>query len=230
MVDQIKKIARGKHDEASIRLAQWIKQSERPVFLRIGYEFEGEWNGYKPRDFINAWRHIVEVFDDQGVENVAYVWQSAGINLPNIEDWYPGDEYVNWVGYSHFDGPNPGQRMREFAVAHNKPIMIAEATPKVDLKVVAGTTIWEQWYAPLFDRIYENDQIKALAYINTFWDQQPMWFGQGWGDSRLQINEFVQAAWRREMEQTVWLHANQQLLEQLNNWEQLNPLNSDERQ
>ncbi|MEM7572759.1 MAG: glycosyl hydrolase [Bacteroidota bacterium] len=215
LVGQLKKIGRGKHDDAIIRLAEWIKQSQRPVFLRIGYEFEGEWNDYQPKHFIKAWQRIVQIFDQQKVDNVAYVWQSAGINLPNIEDWYPGDEYVNWVGYSHFDGPNPGQRMRAFAEDHDKPIMIAEATPKVDLKEVDGTSCWEQWFAPLFELIYQNDRIKALAYISTYWDQQPMWAGQGWGDSRLHINEPIRQAWTQEMQKPYWLAGGEQLFQLL---------------
>ncbi|MEL6391438.1 MAG: glycosyl hydrolase, partial [Bacteroidota bacterium] len=205
LVGQLRKIARGKHDTAVKQLALWIKESKRPVFLRIGYEFEGEWNNYKPKDFVKAWQHIVHIFDEQEVKNVAYVWQSAGINAPNLSDWYPGDEYVNWVGYSHFDGPNPGQSMRDFAVTHQKPIMIAEAAPRVDLKQVNGETIWADWYRPLLDQVYNSHQIKALAYINAFWDQQPMWIGQGWGDSRVQINEQVRQLWAVEMGKSVWV-------------------------
>ncbi|MEM6394770.1 MAG: glycosyl hydrolase [Bacteroidota bacterium] len=204
LVGELRKIHRGKHDEAIVKLAQWIKASNRPIFLRIGYEFEGEWNDYKPKDYIKAWQHIVHVFDQHEVGNVAYVWQSAGINVSNIGDWYPGDEYVNWVGYSHFDGPDPGREMRAFALRHNKPIMIAEATPKVDLKAVDGEEIWASWYAPLLEQIYGNDQIIALAYINAFWDQQPMWHGKGWGDARIEANEFVKRAWIAETQKEVW--------------------------
>lgn len=213
LVGQLRKIGRGKHNTAIAQLAQWVKGSNRPVFLRIGYEFEGEWNNYKPKDFIKAWRQIVHIFDAQEVENVAYVWQSAGINATNLSDWYPGDEYVNWVGYSHFDGPDPGQSMRDFATAHQKPIMIAEATPRVDLKQVRGEAIWEDWYRPLLDQVYNSDQIAALAYINAYWDQQPMWHGQGWGDSRVQIHEEVRQLWATEMEKNVWLSGEKLLFE-----------------
>jgi len=83
--------------------------------------------------------------------------------------------------------------------------MIAEATPRVDLKQVNGETIWADWYRPLLDQVYNSHQIKALAYINAFWDQQPMWIGQGWGDSRVQINEQVRQLWAVEMEKSVWV-------------------------
>lgn len=94
--------------------------------------------------------------------------------------------------------------MRAFAAQHQKPIMIAEATPKVDLKEVDGEDIWASWYAPLFQQIYDSEQIMALAYINAFWDQQPMWHGKGWGDARLERNDFVKRAWIAEMQKDIW--------------------------
>src|ERR1700693_6422639 len=33
-----------------------------PSFMRIGYEFDGEWNAYEPEAYVAAWRRIVEIF------------------------------------------------------------------------------------------------------------------------------------------------------------------------
>lgn len=211
LVDELFNISMGFHDNEIERLARWIKKTKRPVFLRIGYEFDGSWNHYDPIQFKEAWWHIVELFDKANVNNVAYVWQSAGINTANIEEWYPGDAYVNWVGYSHFDGPNPGQRMRDFALIHQKPIIIAEATPRLNLAEGDGEAHWKHWYQPLFDTIYANDNIKALAYINANWEAQPMWIGKGWGDARVEINDFVLDAWKLEMNKKSWCMADENL-------------------
>jgi len=197
-------------------LANWVKDANRPVFLRIGYEFDGPWNGLDPQDYIVAWQHIVHIFDRDEVRNVAYVWQSAGINTSNIERWYPGDAYVNWVGYSHFDGQNIGQSILRFAEEHDKPIMIAEATPRGrDLENAVGQSVWDQWFDPLFTSIDNNPRIKALAYINADWDSQPMWSGQGWGDTRIQVNSFVQEQWLNEINNDNWLISSEDLFEQL---------------
>ena len=202
---------------SSIRtFANWVKDQNRPVFIRIGYEFEGPWNNHNPTQYKNAWRQIVHIFDEEEVHNAAYVWQSAGLNYSNISNWYPGDEYVNWVGYSHFDGFNMGQSIRDFAEEHDKPIMIAEATPRVDLKIGDGEMHWLNWYLPLFESIYANDRIKALAYINVNWDEQPMWAGQGWGDSRVQVNDFVKETWENEIKKDPWITASSNLLDEIN--------------
>ena len=213
--NQLQLIVNGTRDSNLIRLADWIKSTNRPVFLRIGYEFDGPWNGLDPEAYKQAWIYIVELFDREEVRNVAYVWQAAGINTSNINRWYPGDEYVNWLAYSHFDENNPGRNIREFAEAHSKPIMIAESTPRVDLKTQASSTIWEDWYAPLFETIHANPAIKALAYINVNWDSQSQWQGQGWGDSRVQVNGAVKENWLAETSQDDWLKASETLFEQL---------------
>lgn len=208
-------------------LARWIKDTDRPVFLRIGYEFDGPWNGLNPDEYVDAWKQIVKVFDWEEVRNVAYVWQSAGINTNNIERWYPGDQFVNWVGYSHFDGPDHGRVMRAFAAEHGKPIMIAEAAPRRNLRTGDGPTEWRNWFEPLFNTIENNDQIKALAYINTNWDEQPMWRGQGWGDSRVEVNQYIKEQWLDQVNDERWLKSSDDLLEQLQYqfWQELAPLN-----
>jgi len=215
VVDQLPAIAEGLQDDAIRDLANWCKNQDRPVFIRFGYEFEGSWNNYNPTEFVDAWKHFVHVFDNENVNNVAYVWQSAGLNQSNIENWYPGDEYVNWMGYSHFQNPNPGQSIRAFAQEKNKPVMVAEATPRRDLKEEPAESHWSLWYKEMFDIIYADNNIKALAYINANWDAQPMWSGQGWGDSRIQVNEYVKEQWLIEMGKDPWIMASDSLKTQI---------------
>jgi hypothetical protein len=215
LVDQLGSIISGQSDPQLDQLGGWIKAQDRPVFLRVGYEFDGSWNHYDPVQFKEAWIYIVHYFDSLGVMNVSYVWQAYGGNTPNISRWYPGDRYVNWMGYSHFNEPNPGANILSFADLHDKPVMIAEATPKVDLKVGDGADFWNSWYKPLFEKINANKRIKALAYINVDWDSQSMWQGQGCGDSRVQVNDVVMENWESEIQKDSWILSSDSLFELL---------------
>lgn len=215
LVGQLGNIVGGGFDGPIKNLGNWIKQQERPVFLRIGYEFDYPDNNYDAGQFKAAWKRIVHVFDEIEVSNVAYVWQSDGSNTTNIINWYPGDEYVNWLGYSNFDEPNPGQNMRDFAEEHDKPIMIAEATPRQNLDDGNGEQYWTNWFEPMFNTIYDDDHIKALAYINADWESQSLWDGEGWGDSRVQIDETIEANWRAEIAKDAWMLASETLFEEL---------------
>ncbi|TDE11140.1 endo-1,3-beta-xylanase [Jiangella asiatica] len=96
-------------------LIEWLRDTNRDVYLRIGYEFDGEWNCYQPAEYKAAFRHIAERIDALGAGRVATVWQSAAwpVQVPGPYDptaaghwnlWYPGDDAVDWVGISTFYG------------------------------------------------------------------------------------------------------------------------------
>lgn len=232
MVNHEKKIARGQHDQLIIDLSNWIKSlGDRPVFLRIGYEFDGwEWNHYNRKHYLGAWRRIHKIFKEQRVSNVAFVWQSKGTGSSQriLEKWYPGDDLVDWCAYSYF--LNPDTAMLDFARRHNKPVFIAEATPvkgqgglffDVQLKdEQAAKNIWKLWYEPFIKTINKNaDVIKAVGYINTNWSAQPMWkvnpvFRKV--DSRLQTSSYITNKWKDEFYKSRYLKPTLDLWNKLN--------------
>lgn len=214
-VNNEKNIAKGKHDSLIKELALWIKSTKRPVFLRIGYEFDGwDWNHYHRKYYLKSWQRIHSIFKKLKVENVAYIWQSKGTGSDQevLEKWYPGDDLVDWVGYSYFG--NPDQEMLSFARNHNKPVFIAEATPvrvidnlyfDTDMKKEKlEKLIWEEWFVPFFNTIKNNsDVIKAFSYINSDWSSQPMWINNPVFqkvDSRIQKSKYISEKWKKEME------------------------------
>jgi mannan endo-1,4-beta-mannosidase len=67
----------------------------------------GSWYpwGYRhvaPALFVAAWRHIVNVFREQGADDVTWLWTVNIINtrggVPSPAAWWPGNSYVTWVG------------------------------------------------------------------------------------------------------------------------------------
>lgn len=146
----------GAFDPHIRRLAQFLKQVEGPVWLRIGYEFEGAWNqGYSNAErYVACWRHVVDLLRAEGVDNTQFVWQASTSPIDDIIDggrdeirrWYPGDGYVDWMGISWFLHPDavpadsvayrpPTQRelveeLLAFARERGKPVMIAETAPQ----------------------------------------------------------------------------------------------------
>ena len=244
MVDMEQAIADGTVDKPIEFLANWVKATKRPVFLRIGYEFDGSWNHYKPEPYRLAFQRIVTIFRRLEVKNCAFVWQSAtspvnGYNSKDINAWYPGDEFVDWFGYSWFlSGPKQvelTQRFIDLAKAHGKPVMVCESAPQgYDLvRLTRGAIhkgkdrvaktpeqIWKEWYAPFFAFLETNqDTVKAVAYINCNWDIQPMWgppYNQGyWGDTRVEVNPEIKTRWLKTITEESWLHASPTLFKTL---------------
>ena len=110
--DALAHLIAGQYDDHIAHLARFVKMIDEPVWLRVGYEFDGMWNqGYgDPEQYIKAYRHVVDKLREARVENVEFVWQSAAFPLDIITDggytdirqWYPGDDYVDWLGVSLF--------------------------------------------------------------------------------------------------------------------------------
>jgi len=87
-----------------------LREFGRPVFLRIGLEMNGGWNGYTPWVFPRAYRKLVEGLRENGVDNFATVWCYEPDAANDFADstragwkWYPGDDVVDWFGLDPFD-------------------------------------------------------------------------------------------------------------------------------
>ncbi|WP_299253403.1 glycosyl hydrolase, partial [uncultured Cytophaga sp.] len=249
-------IANGTYDTEINRLATFLAATNKPVFLRIGYEFDGNWNtGYSnTTNYKNAYKHIVDLIRAKGT-NTMMVWQACTSPVDdiientheNISDWYPGDNYVDYMGYSWFlNTPLQFSLTDEviaLARAKGKPVMACESTPQgYDLKNgtyryintmlggAPGTNpvsktpnqIWDEWFKPYFKYIHDNsDVIKVVAYINANWDAQAKWaspYPEGyWGDSRIQANATIQQKWIDEVSTSFWLNGSSSLFNTLLN-------------
>jgi Carbohydrate binding module (family 6)/DUF5010 C-terminal domain len=178
-----------------------LQSFNRPVFLRIGYEADANFNNHDPAKYKAGWKKIVDRIRAKKADRIATVWQVLGVcgtsatlnNLPT-EAWYPGDDLVDWTGFSWFRG-DPTCTVNALRTNHpTKPIMIAESAPTAyDLKdgtynpnqdfiaaapltAVTGAQIWDGWYKKYFDLIEANkDAIRAVAYINQDWKSYATW-------------------------------------------------------
>ncbi len=211
MVDALQDTYNGRYDGNIKKLAIWLKKISIPVFLRIGYECDGLHNHYDPENYKKAYSYIVDKLRMYNVNNVAYVWHVHAHNTkPELNKWYPGDNYVDWIGFSYFNQP---QRMMDpvinFAKNHQKPVMVAEGTPK-GVGSKSGECSWNLWYNNFFSFIEEH-KIKAFSYINSDWEKQEMWRGKGWEDARIQASDYVKERWHNEIEKDKYLKSSKDL-------------------
>lgn len=217
-VNHEEKVADGTHDAYIDRLGEFLLSlGRRPVFLRIAYEFDGDpWNHYDRESTIKAYKRIVDRLRAMGVSNTAYVWQSTGFisGQEHLEGWYPGDDYVDWLGVSFFNRWKEIE-MFEFARKKGKPVFIAEASPTISDyggklygltketqlgDPVQAQEAWDKWFVPFFKAIEDNsDVVKAVHYINCHWDSHPMWKNNPTFkgiDARLHLNDTIAKRWR----------------------------------
>jgi hypothetical protein len=164
--------------------ARDVKQYGQPLFIRlICGEFNGNWWRWcspkaNPRltrqDFVNAWRRVVDIFRKEGTSNVAWLWnpvapapwaQDSGWDL-DWQAYYPGDDYVDWVGADLNDWGKPAwlDPVYEFAVAHAKPMFLTE------FGIRDGLSDHEQitaWLGAMFDYVESHPQVKAISACNN---------------------------------------------------------------
>lgn len=89
-------VAAGLHDGAIYNFLDGLEQLAFPVYLRIGYEFNGlGWNGYQPKTYKQAFIRIVQKIRERDLE-ISAVWCSSADGETNFMDYYPGDEFVDW--------------------------------------------------------------------------------------------------------------------------------------
>ena len=192
---------------------------ERPIYLRIGYEFDGPHNELEPNAYVAAYRRIVDIMRSEGVENVAYVWHSyasAPYGNNPISAWYPGEDYVDWVGISLFGHMYASSVSSDldavfrFAREERKPVMVAEASP---VRGISSPSDWDDWFVNFFSLAYTRN-IKAISFINEDWERFNF-PGLNWGDARLQNVPEVADAFFEEIKRDRYLKQSPELFEQI---------------
>lgn len=137
-------IASGSHDAYVRSFARAVAQFPHRIQIRLGHEMNGGWYpwGRQPTDYVEMYRHVHDVFQQEGATNVDWVWCPNVIGPTHrgtFDQYYPGDAYVDFTG---LDGYNwyttrdmPWYTFDEVfgrSVAHmgtfapDKPLIIAE--------------------------------------------------------------------------------------------------------
>jgi len=124
-------IIQGQHDDAIRAEAQKAKALGVQIFMRWGHEMNGNWYpwaGYVNGEggdadgglddaglpssgagkYVAAWRHVHDLFVAEGATNVIWVWCPLVNDVPDAPwnhwtNYYPGDDYVDWVGIDAYN-------------------------------------------------------------------------------------------------------------------------------
>lgn len=137
-------------------LAAWAQAAARfgtPIISEFGTEMNGDWFPWNARwngrrkgaeRFQAAYRHIIDIMRANGASNVIWVFHVNNLDGPprdwnRFERYYPGDEYIDWLGVSIYSAQGPHEDwtvdftqslpevMARFAqMAPAKPVIVAE--------------------------------------------------------------------------------------------------------
>jgi hypothetical protein len=149
-------IINGKNDSDIIAIANNVKAFGKPIMLDYFWEMnvnggsnsrkncydptrDGVKGGvpdgfFNPSDFAAAWRHIHDIFQQQDVKNAVWVFNFDGTGGQAPGPYYPGDGFVDWIGYDAYARTigesflitNERGYNRAIGVSSTKPIVVCE--------------------------------------------------------------------------------------------------------
>ncbi len=214
---QLGKIINGTHDAYIRQFATDAKNWGFPFFLRIMHEMNGSWgypwqetqNGNQRGQFVQAWRHIVDIFRQVGVNNASYVW-CPNIDYPNTTNpsfasLYPGDSYVDWTcldGYNWGSNRSSGWQTFDqvYNYSYNEIVKIAPAKPMMigEFGSVEQGGSKANWLTDALGTQIPSryTRMRAAVYFNWQFD------GVDW---RIETSQAAKDAWRKGIGSSYYL-------------------------
>ena len=190
-VYSLKKIADGKFDKELKVWANDAKNYGGPLMVEFGTEMNGNWfpwsgeqNGKNPKVFRDAYRHIINLFKEKDVVNITWVFHVNYDSAPN-EEWnnmsayYPGDEYIDWIGMSIYGAQNSKDEWINISeifgdaykalteISNNKPLAIFEFG-------VVENERKAEWIKAFFElmKTEKYSRIKGISYWHSNWENE----------------------------------------------------------
>ena len=172
-------ITGGMFDSYIRQTADILRNYGGPVLLRTMHEMNGTWYTHwsgNPSAYVAAWKHIHDIFSQEGATNVQWVWCPntfwSGSLATDPAGYYPGSSYVDWVGLDGYNRSDWGYmsftKIFGYAVSHEaafgKPIMIAETASG---EFGDGGVKKSQWITDTFNTaIPSMPAIKAVLWFD----------------------------------------------------------------
>ena len=184
MTYSLDKIVSGLHDTYIRNFALAIKSWGKPLLLRFAHEMNGNWYpwcgtnyGNSASTYIQAWRYVHATFEALGVNNVSWVFCPMDISYPGdawntASNYYPGDAYVDWVGFDTYSMPETSYNSFDTLAApiyaslsvYGKPIMIGEMS-RDEPDPETSENGKSVWITETFNKIKGSSYQKIKLYI-----------------------------------------------------------------
>ena len=205
----LQKIIDGNFDDDLHQYAKDVKEYGEMILMDFGVEMNGDWfpwsgavNGGAvktkygdlnkadgPERFVDAYRHVVDIFREEGVKNVTWFFHPDVYSEPNknwnlAKNYYPGDDYVDWVGISAYGPQHPAEDYWDTfpAIMKDTQPWILEIAKKKPLALLEfGVTDHHPlgkksaWLAGVFEYVLDKDspvQFKAISPWHENWEEE----------------------------------------------------------
>ena len=168
-------------------MAARVRDLGQPVLLIYHDEAQNDTGFGSAAEFVAAWRRVVTSFRDAGADNAVWVWSLSSGGYPSqADDWYPGDDVVDWIGSSGFnwyngDPSSPWRTFssvfssfREWSQPKGKPLIIVSMAsaenPTVDDSAPRSKATWIR---EMDDSVRDWPALQAVVWFQGTDSGQP---------------------------------------------------------
>ena len=204
-------IASGSHDAYFTAAAATAKTLGYPFYLRFAHEMNGAWYawGQQPTDYVNAWRHVRNLFDAAGVTNVRWFWCPNATNgsAQPVSWFFPGESYVDAVGIDTYNNSRSGTPTLSSLSAKDYPTIVALAPTKEFIIGETGTAEGSDpmakanWIRASYDQATLDATMPRLTKV--LWFDQDL-SGSGQQDWRVRTSSNSVSAYRAVAQSAAW--------------------------
>ncbi|HDL64879.1 MAG TPA: hypothetical protein ENH12_05770 [Proteobacteria bacterium] len=231
----LQRIIDGDFDQYLTDWADRVKEFGRPVMVNFGVEMNGDWfpwsgtfqgggttTGYGdptkadgPERFVDAFRHIIDLFRNRGAANATWYFHANHESFPEeswntISAYYPGDDYIDWLGFSVYGVQYQNEDWHSFntlmgpaynaicALSAKKPVILAEwgvgEYPSKGDKAA--------WYAEALDSLpTDYPRVKIAVVYSERWQNND----ESWSDLRIDSSPAALSAYQNGIASDYYL-------------------------
>jgi cellulose synthase (UDP-forming) len=168
----MQQISAGKFDSTLILFANRLGALKKPFFLNASFSKSptDTLNKLQPQYYVEAWKHLHNVFTAAGVEKVIWVWTNW--DIATAPSYFPGSAYTDWLGVNIYDNQtetNTTDKQGFYSQYHlyhkmalfnyGLPVMVTQAGTAAKNK-----TVWYEAAAANIDTTFK--EIKAIVVTN----------------------------------------------------------------
>jgi mannan endo-1,4-beta-mannosidase len=193
-------IAAGRFDAYLRSWGAGVAAQKLPVVIRLDQEMNGNWyiwgagfqgNGIRntPADYVAAWRHVWNIFNSIGANSYA-IWAftpsrvdtlradgvGSSTGFTTVQQDYPGDQYVDWVGMSGFQyQPSEnagywttfGRTLGQLKALTGKPIYVAEAGAAQSILGADRTAVKAEWTRQTLSGLAADPRVVGVTWYDN---------------------------------------------------------------
>ena len=182
-------------DEPRIRaFARAAADWGRPFLFRLNNEMNSDWVSYggvnnliDPDLFIESWRIVYRIFEEEGVNNAIWIWNPNDKDFPpnswnSFTAYYPGNRYVHMFGITGYNtgthyAYEHGESWREFQTIYDLIVQVYDGIfddfPWIITEFASSSIGGDKvrWIDRMFEALPRYPHIRAAVWFSyPDWD------------------------------------------------------------